>query len=95
MKVTINENDYVIERNIKDAFNLEEVQAKFTDYFDDFDYILGDYAYGKLRLKGFNNKNHKNFKLYNDIAKVDDYIKNNCAYGCRYFLLAKVTTCNK
>lgn len=40
---------------IKDneGFILEEVENKLTDYYDNFDYIVGDWAYGKLRLKGF------------------------------------------
>lgn len=90
MQVTINNTEYEIERNVKEAFILEEVQEKLTDYFDDFDYILGDYAYGKLRLKGFNTKENKNFKVYNDITKVDEYLEKNCAYGCHYFLLRKL-----
>jgi uncharacterized protein YutD len=48
---------------------------------------VGDWAYGKLRLKGFNDKSNKNFKPINDIKNVDNYIKKYCAYGCRYFIL--------
>jgi uncharacterized protein YutD len=90
MEIIINENKYNLDRNIKEAFNLDELKTKMTDYFDSFDYVLGDYAYGKLRLKGFNDKDNKNFKSYNDINGLDEYIKNNCAYGCRYFLISKV-----
>ena len=90
MNIQINEKDYEVLQNVRDALNKEELIEMLTDYFNDFDYILGDYAYGKLRLKGFNNKNNKNFKSYNDIASLEDYIINNCAYGCRYFVLKKV-----
>ncbi len=89
MKITVHDIEYKVERNIKEALNVEELEEKLTDYFYDFDYILGDYAYGKLRLKGFNNQENKNFKTYNDVSTVDTYLKENCAYGCRYFLLAK------
>ena len=89
MKITVHDIVYKVERNIKEALNVEELEEKLTDYFYDFDYILGDYAYGKLRLKGFNNQENKNFKTYNDVSTVDTYLKENCAYGCRYFLLAK------
>ena len=61
-----------------------------TDYFDCYDYIVGDWAYNKLRLKGFNKKNNKFYKEINDYNKVDSYIKNNCAYGCKYFILEKL-----
>ena len=88
MEIKVNEKKYEVIEG-KDVIDEELLQEKITDYFDDFDYILGDYAYGKLRLKGFNDKGNKNFKPMNDYNKVYDYIKNNCAYGCRYFILRK------
>ena len=78
---------YVIVKNYRDALNIADLEGKITDYFANFDYILGDYAYGKVRLKGFNEKGNTNFKPINDYAKIDEYIKNNCAYNCRYFIL--------
>lgn len=86
--VTIHDNEYVLEREYKDAFVLDEFQELCTDYFADFDYIFGDYAYGKLRLKGYRDKGPKTNKV-NDIKELDNYIKHNCAFECKYFLLAK------
>lgn len=81
--------EYKLIENYNDAFNEEEFLSKCTDYFDGFDYIVGDIAYGKLRLKGFNDKGNKNFKNINDSNKIKQYIKENCAYGCKYFILTK------
>ena len=86
-KVIIDNKEYDVVRNYRDALNVSDLEGKITDYFDSFDYILGDYAYGKVRLKGFNEKGNKNYKTINDYAKVDEYIKTNCAYDCRYFIL--------
>ena len=88
-KVKLLDQTYSIFKNEKDGFNLEETEKIITDYFKDFDYILGDWSYGKLRLKGFNSRRNPNFKSINDIDKVDDYLKDYCAYGCKYFILAK------
>ena len=44
-KVTINNKEYEIITNYKDAFNEEEFMNKCTDYFYDYDYIVGDIAY--------------------------------------------------
>lgn len=82
------DTDYVLEKNYKEAFEQEDFEALVTEYFIDFDYIFGDYSYGKLRLKGFRDKGKKTNKI-NDISGLDDYIKNNCAFECKYFLLAK------
>ena len=87
--VTLENDTYEIIKNVKEGFDKEELEKKYTDYFKDFDYIVGDWAYGKLRLKGFNDETNQNFKPINDISKVDDYIQNQCAYECRYFILKK------
>ena len=43
-KIQLENNNYLIIENKNDCLNLEELQEKYTDYFYDFDYILGDYA---------------------------------------------------
>ena len=64
---------------------------KYTEYFENFDYIVGDWAYGKLRLKGFNDKTNKNYNKFNDSKNIDKYILDNCAYGCKHFILKKIS----
>ena len=88
-KVVLNEKEYELIKEYKNAFNLEELNEKYTDYFEEFDYILGDYSYDKLRLKGFCNSKNKNLKDINDYKKVEDYLKNYCSYDCRYYILEK------
>lgn len=87
--IEIGDFKYELVDNYRDAFVFEDFNNKFTDYFYEFDYIVGDWAYGKLRLKGFfNNKNDK-CKDYNNIDNVKKYLKENCAYNCKYFILKK------
>ncbi len=90
MNITINDVIYEVIKNEKDAIDEEVLKEKITDYFEPFDYIVGDWAYGKVRLKGFNNKSNKGFKKINDIDMVNDYIEKYCAYGCRYFIIKKI-----
>ena len=80
---------YFIMKNEKDAIDKEELEKKLTEYFDSYDYIVGDWAYGKLRLKGFNSKTNTNFKEINDIDHVEEYLKNFCAPECRHFILSR------
>lgn len=89
-KITIDNKTYEVINNYNDAINIDDLSGKITDYFDNFDYIVGDYSYSMVRLKGFNDKTNKYFKKINDINLLDDYIKNNCAYGCRWFCIKKV-----
>lgn len=90
MEITINDITYEVIENDKDAIDEELLKDKITDYFDDFDYIVGDWAYGKLRLKGFNDKGSKNYKPINDYSNVESYLKDYCAYGCKHFILKKI-----
>ena len=53
----INELTYELIENYKDGFSYEEVLNKATDYFNDFDYIVGDWGYGQLSYKRENNRN--------------------------------------
>lgn len=87
--INLNHEKYLVMKNVKEGLDIEELVKRFTDYFKDFDYLVGDWSYGKLRLKGFNSKRNPNFKEINDIDKVEDYIKNYCAYECKYFILSK------
>ena len=88
-KYKYNDINYELIKDYKAGFDNKEVEEKLTDFFIEYDYILGDWAYNKLRLKGFNNKENKNYKKINDIENIEDYIKNHCAYECRYFILKK------
>ena len=88
-KIILNNIEYELIKDYKNAFDLNTVAEKFTDYFEDYDYVVGDYSYDKLRLKGFYNQKNKNLKSYNDYEKVDSYLKDFCSYECRYFILEK------
>ena len=89
--IVLDDIEYKLIKDYKNAFNLEELTEKYTDYFYDFDYILGDYSYDKLRLKGFCNKNNKELKEINNYDNLDKYLKDYCSYECRYFILEKVS----
>ena len=88
--IELGNEKYKVEREYRNAFVEEDVQNLYTDYFQDFDYIFGDYSGDRLRLKGFYDKTNKNVKKINSIEGLDEYIKNFCSYECRYFLLKKV-----
>ena len=88
-ELDINGKKYELIKNVREGFDLDEVSSKLTDYFHPFDYIVGDWAYSKLRLKGFYDSKNKNCKDYNNINSLDKYIKDNCAFNCKYFVLKK------
>lgn len=88
-KIILEDEEYELIKEYKDGFNLEELTLKYTEYFKDYDYILGDWAYGKLRLKGFCNESNSLCNEINNYNIIDSYIKDNCAYDCKYFIIKK------
>lgn len=87
--IEVNDIKYKLIEDYKEAFDKEAFKEKYTEYFEPYDYIIGDWSYGKLRLKGFCNKLNKICNKINDIKFKDDYIKKNCSYECKYFVLEK------
>lgn len=88
-EITINERKYEVIEDNKAAIEIEAIENLVTDYFDDFDYIVGDFAYGKLRLKGFYDSTNSKVNENNDIKNLKKYIEEKCAYGCRWFEIRK------
>lgn len=88
-KIILREIEYELIENNQNCFNEEQIREKVTDYFDSYDYILGDYAYGKLRLKGFYDSENPKCNRVNNIQDKGKYLKTQCAYHCKYFLLKK------
>ncbi len=84
------DSEYNIVKDENDVFDFETVSSLATDYFKPYDYIFGDYSYGKLRLKGFYNDKNKNANKINKYSYLEEYIKDYCSYGCKYFLIEKI-----
>ena len=42
-KIIINDIEYEVIRNDKECLNTKDLEDKITDYFDSYDYIMGDF----------------------------------------------------
>ncbi len=90
MDIEVEGNKYKLIKDYKDAFDQEMFLERYTSFFNGYDYIVGDIAYSKLRLKGFTKKGNKLNNKINDYDNVEKYIKENCAFDCKYFILEKI-----
>lgn len=89
-KFIIDEITYEIIKDNRNAFTEESFKSRYTDYFYDYDYVVGDWAYDKLRLKGFYDDDNPKANDINKISTLDTYLEDRCAYGCKYFVAKKV-----
>lgn len=90
MIIEVENVKYKLIENYRDAFDKDAFLEKYTSFFEPYDYLIGDIAYSKLRIKGFALEGNKVFNKINDFKNKEKYIKENCAYNCRYFILEKV-----
>lgn len=90
-KIVADNQQYELITNYRNAYDENDFLDRYTDYFQDYDYIVGDIAYSSLRLKGFYDSKNKKVKNINNYDKLDEYLKNNCAVDCKYFVLKKVS----
>lgn len=90
MMITLENEVYEVVKDYRDGFQEEPTQERFSDVLSKYDYILGDWGYGQLRLKGFFEDKHPKATFETKISVVEDYIYEYCNFGCAHFILKKV-----
>lgn len=93
--VQIKDRLYQVVVNYREGFQLEALEQRYQEYFDKFDYIVGDWGFEQLRLRGFYQSNARKVPKDQTIDFLDDYLKEYCNFGCQYFVLAKERTQSK
>ena len=51
--ITLENWEYELVTDFREGFEEEALLARYSDVLLKYDYILGDWGYGQLRLKGF------------------------------------------
>lgn len=80
---------YDVIENKKEGFDEEGLKERYSDILKKYDYIVGDWGYDQLRLKGFYRNDNKKASFDTKISALDDYIYEYCNFGCAYFVLEK------
>lgn len=88
--ITIDQWNYEIVIDYREGFQEEAINNRYSEILGKYDYILGDWGYGQLRLKGFfEDTNHK-ASYDTKISTLQDYLYEYCNFGCAYFVIKKV-----
>ena len=59
---TVNGHPYELVKDYRDGFNSEKFAERFSSVLSKYDYIVGDWGYDQLRLKGFYNDDNPLFE---------------------------------
>jgi uncharacterized protein YutD len=74
----------------KGGWNPEAFRERYSEVLDRYDYVIGDWGYNQLRLKGFFRDNHPKATKDTAISHLVDYLHEYCNFGCAYFVLKRV-----
>lgn len=88
--ITINNSTYELVDELKGGFNEEAFRARYSDILAKYDYIVGDWGYEQLRLKGFFDDKNQKASFDTKISTLTEYLYEYCNFGCAYFVLKKV-----
>lgn len=88
--VEIQGKKYELIENIKDGFVESAFRERYSDILSKYDFIVGDWGYNQLRLKGFYHDRNAKAQIDTKISTLDDYLFEYCNFGCAYFVLKKV-----
>jgi uncharacterized protein YutD len=77
-------------KNFHNGWNLEAFRSRYNDILNKYDFIVGDWGYGQLRLKGFYHNSNPKAPLEQKIGQVEDYLREYCNFGCPYFILRDI-----
>lgn len=76
--------------DVRDAWNEEGFKARYSDVLNKYDYIVGDWGYSQLRLRGFFEDNNRKATYDTKISTLPEYLYEYCNFGCPYFVLRRV-----
>lgn len=86
-QMLIDGHPYVLVKNYRDGFRTDKLKERFSQILTKYDYIVGDWGYDQLRLRGFYESGSKNGTPSQNIDRLMDYLYENCNFGCAYFVL--------
>ncbi|WP_246945691.1 YutD family protein [Bacillus pinisoli] len=88
--VEINNIGYELIEEFRDGFNEEAFRTRYSEILSRYDFIVGDWGYNQLRLRGFFDDQNQKATYDTKISTLKEYLYEYCNFGCAYFVLKKV-----
>ncbi|PLR67095.1 MULTISPECIES: YutD family protein [Bacillaceae] len=88
--ITVQNHTFELIKDEKNGFNEEAFKARYSEILNKYDYIVGDWGYNQLRLKGFFDDQNQKASYDTKISTLDEYIFEYCNFGCAHFVLKRI-----
>lgn len=89
-QILVGERQYKIVVDHREGFDAEKLGERFSDVLSRYDFIVGDWGYEQLRLKGFFSADNRKAFPDQRIDSLEDYLYEFCNFGCAYFVIERV-----
>ena len=86
-QMLIDGRPYILEKNYRNGFEVKKLEERFSNILTKYDYIVGDWGYEQLRLRGFYAAGSNKGTPTQSIERLQDYLYEYCNFGCAYFVL--------
>jgi uncharacterized protein YutD len=88
--IEINNVSFEIIEDYREGFNDEAFRNRYSEILNRYDFIVGDWGYSQLRLRGFFDDQNQKATYDTKISTLTEYLYEYCNFGCAYFVLKKV-----
>lgn len=88
-QITIGDKKYRIVKDHRDAFDADRLGERYSEVLSRYDYIVGDWGYDQLRLRGFFSASNRKAAPEQRIDTLEDYLYEFCNFGCAYFVIER------
>lgn len=89
-ELLIGTRQYKLVVDYREGFDPQKLGERYSEVLARYDYIVGDWGYEQLRLKGFFDKNNRKALPDQRIDMLEDYLYEYCNFGCAYFVIQRV-----
>lgn len=87
--IDIDKCAYEVVANYRDGFDAENLNERYNEVLAKYDYIVADWGFEQLRLKGFYKSTNRRANKDQLIDTLQDYLYEYCNFGCAYFVLER------
>lgn len=89
-ELLIGTRQYKLVVDYREGFDPQKLGERYSEVLARYDYIVGDWGYEQLRLKGFFDKDNRKALPVQRIDMLEDYLYEYCNFGCAYFVIQRV-----
>jgi len=86
----VEDQTYQIIENFKSGFDKKAFAERYSDILSKYDFIVGDWGYDQLRLKGFYDDQNPRATFDTKASVIEDYLLEYCNFGCAYFIVKRI-----